>query len=210
MHDTYRMKSSPAALADAAPRVRELLDATRKQLGMVPNMYLRIGVSPGALETYRLGYERFRTESGLTPAEQEVVFLAISFENACEYCMAAHSVIADTSSRLPRETTDAIRSGTDIPDPKHRALATFTRTMLVKRGRPSPDDVEAFVAAGYTERQVLEIVLAIAVKTISNYTNHLFATPLDRPFERRAWTAPGAGRAGGGTADEEHHTSETR
>jgi hypothetical protein len=69
-----------------------------------------------------------------------------------------------------------------------RTLSAFTRAMLVKRGRPSREDVGAFLAAGYGERQVLEIVLAIAVKTISNYTNHLFETPVDQPSERRTWT----------------------
>lgn len=196
MHDTYRMKIPPVGLDDADPRVRDLLDLTRKQIGMVPHMYLRIGVSPGALETYRLGYERFRKESGFTAGEQEVVFLTISFENGCEYCMAAHSVIADTSSRLPREVTDAIRDGTDIVDPRLRALATLTRAVLLKRGRPSAADVETFLAAGYAERQILEIVLAIAVKTISNYANHLFATPLDPQFARRAWTLPVSDGAG--------------
>jgi uncharacterized peroxidase-related enzyme len=186
------MTSLPVDPASADPRVRELLEQARKQTGMIPNMYVRMAVSPGALETYRFGYERLRKDSGFTPAEQDVIYLTVSFENGCEYCMAAHSVIADTASRLPREITDAIRAGRDLPDPKLQALASFTRAMLVKRGRPSVAEVEAFLAAGYAERQVLEIVLAIAVKTISNYTNHLFATPLDRPFERRAWTPPEA------------------
>lgn len=186
----HRMSLAPVTPETAEPRVREILETTKKQIGMVPNMYLRIGVSPGALETYRLGYDRFRKESGFTPAEQEVVFLTVSFENACEYCMAAHSVIADTSSRVAGEVTDALRAGAEIPDPRLRALSAFTRAMLAKRGRPSREDVDAFLAAGFGERQVMEIVLAIAVKTISNYTNHLFATPLDTPFERRAWSAP--------------------
>lgn len=187
---THRMSLPPVTPENADPRVRDILETTRKQIGMIPNMYLRIGVSPGALETYRLGYERFRKESGLTGAEQEVVFLTISFENACEYCMAAHSVIADTASKLAKEATDAIRNGAEIPDPKLEALSAFTRAMLVKRGRPSQDDVADFLAAGYGERQVLEIVLAIAVKTISNYTNHLFETPVDGPFAARAWSPP--------------------
>lgn len=190
MNDAYRMTLPAVTPAEAEPRTREILEATKKQMGMIPNMYLRMAVSPGAFEAYRVGYERFRKESGFTPAEQEVVLLTVSYENACEYCMAAHSVIADTASRVPREVTDAIRAGTEIPEPKLRALSAFTRAMMARRGRPSQDDVRAFLAAGYAERQVMEIVLAIAVKTISNYTNHLFDTPVDRPFAARAWTAP--------------------
>jgi uncharacterized peroxidase-related enzyme len=177
-------------LESAEPRVQELLGKTKKQIGMIPNMYTRMAIVPGLLESYQLGYERLRKESGFTPAEQEVVFLSISFENGCEYCMAAHSVVADTASKVPRTVTDAIRIGATIPDPKLSALSSFARTLVVKRGRPAPEDVQAFLAAGYTERQVLEIVLAIAVKTISNYTNHLFGTPVDAVFEGRTWSAP--------------------
>lgn len=190
MSDAHRMTLAAVTPETAEPRAREILEATKKQMGMIPNMYLRMAVSPGALEAYRVGYERFRKESGFTPAEQEVVLLTVSYENACEYCMAAHSVIADTVSKVPREVTEAIRAGAEIPDPRLRALSTFTRAMMARRGRPSQEDVRAFLAAGYAERQVMEIVLAIAVKTISNYTNHLFDTPVDRPFAARAWTPP--------------------
>lgn len=196
MGDTYRMTMSAVSPETAEPRVREMLEAAKRQTGMIPNMYLRMATSPGAFETYRIGYERFRKESGFTPAEQEVVLLTVSFENACEYCMAAHSAIADRSSKLARDVTDAIRAGTEIPDPRLRALAALARAMVVKRGRPSREDVRAFLAAGYGERQVMEIVLAIAVKTISNYTNHLFDTPVDPAFAGRTWTPPADGRDG--------------
>lgn len=189
MSTTYRMTLPRLEVETAEPRAREILEATRQQMKMIPNMYAFMANSPGALETYRDGYRRFREGSGFTPAEQEVVFLAISVENGCEYCVAAHSRIADTTSRVPRAVTEAIRGRAEIPDPKLRALADFTRAMLLKRGRPSPEDVRAFLEAGYDERQVLEIVLAIAVKTISNYTNHLFDTPVDVPFKAREWKA---------------------
>ena len=189
MSDAYRMNIPPVALETAEPHVRETLEATKKQIGMIPNMYLRMATSPGAFDTYRFGYERFRKDSGFTPAEQEVVFLAISTENGCEYCVAAHSVIADTSSKVAKGVTDAIRNGSQVPDAKLGALTEFTRAMLRTRGRPSREDVAAFVAAGYSERQILEVILAIAVKTISNYTNHVFDTPVDAPFQARAWKA---------------------
>lgn len=189
MSKTYRMKLSPVDVERAEPKARELLEQAKKQMRMIPNMYAVMANSPGALETYQFGYRRFREESGFTPAEQEVVFLSISAENGCEYCMAAHSVIADTASRVPRAVTDAIRAGTEIPDPRLRALSALARAVVVKRGRPSPEDVQPFLDAGYSERQVLELVLAAAVKTISNYTNHLFETPVDAQFRAREWKA---------------------
>ncbi len=176
----------------AAPKAAELLEASRKSLGFIPNMYAAMVNSPGLLETYQLGYKRFREESGFTPPEQEVVFLTISFDNGCDYCMAAHSMLADMVSKVPKEVTEAIRTGREIPDPKLRVLSGFTRHLIATRGRPSADEVKAFLAAGYTERQVLELILAIAVKTLSNYTNHVFGTPVDDMFKGRLWTPPAA------------------
>jgi uncharacterized peroxidase-related enzyme len=193
MKSEYRMTLPQVGVGTAEPKARELLDRAHKQLGMIPNMYAAMANAPEALDAYLHGYEQFRKESGFSPAEQEVVFLAISYENACDYCMAAHSVIADTRSRVPVAVTDAIRAGAEVPDPRLRALSEFTRAMLNKRGRPARRDVEAFLAAGFTEKQILDVVLAIAVKTISNYTNHLFETPVDAAFRAREWTASESG-----------------
>ena len=177
--------------ADAPEGSRELLDSAKAQLGMVPNMYAEMANSPGLLGTYRFGYDEFRRHSGFNPAEQEVVFLAISRFNGCAYCMGAHSVIAD-GNKVPTEVTDAVRAGEPIGDDKLQELNHFTTSMVATRGRPPEEELEAFLAAGYAERQVLEIILAIAVKTLSNYSNHLFDTPLDEAFTRRAWTGPAA------------------
>ncbi len=168
-------------------RTRDLLAHAKQRAGMLPNMYAFMANAPELLETYLYGYERFRKDSGLTPAEQEVVFLTLSYENGCDYCMAAHSAIADTQSKVPHEVTEAIRAGAPIPDAKLAALAAFTRAMLTRRGRPSQQDVASFVEAGYTEKQVLDIILALAIKTLSNYANHIFATPLDTWFKVREW-----------------------
>jgi alkylhydroperoxidase family enzyme len=105
--------------------------------------------------------------------------------------MAAHSVIADQMSNVPPPVTEAIREGQTIPDTKLAVLSTFTDTLLSSRGLPSESDVKAFLRAGYEERHVLEIILAIAVKTLSNYSNHLFHTPLDKMFASREWTNAG-------------------
>jgi uncharacterized peroxidase-related enzyme len=190
MSSGYRINLPAIDVSTASPRVKEPLEAAQKRMGMIPNMYTRMANSPGALETYLFGYQRFRKDSGFSPAEQEVVLLSISAENCCEYCVAAHSVIADTSSKVPREATDAIRSGRAIADPKLRALADLARAIVATRGRPTAEDVKPFLDAGYTERQILEIVLALSVKIISNYVNHLFETPVDAQFKAREWKAP--------------------
>ncbi len=173
---------------DAPAGSSELLDEAEAQLGMVPNMYAEMAHSPGLLSTYRFGYDQFRRHSGFNPSEQETIFLAISRFNGCAYCMGAHSAIAD-GNKVPTEITDALRAGEPIGDDKLQALNVFTTTMVATRGRPSDVELKEFLAVGYTENQALEIILAISVKTLSNYVNHLFDTPLDKAFARRAWVA---------------------
>jgi uncharacterized peroxidase-related enzyme len=191
MSNAYRITLPAVDVATAAPRVKEPLEAAQKRMGMIPNMYTRMAQSPGALETYLYGYDRFRKDSGFSPAEGEVVLLAISAENGCEYCVAAHSTLADGPSKVARDVTDAIRASTTVSDPRLRALAELTRDIVSTRGRPTEESVKRFLSAGYTENQVLEIVLAVSVKTISNYVNHLFDTPVDAPFKAREWKRHG-------------------
>lgn len=195
MSAKFQMSLPPHTLTSESPRIRGVLEKAHKQVGFIPNMYAMMANSPGLLETYLTGYDRFRKESGFTAAEQEVVFLTISRENGCHYCVAAHSFIADKFSGVAAAVTDAIRDGTPIPNPKLRALSEFTRILMAKRGRPDRADVGALLAAGYEERHILEIILAIAVKTLSNWSNHVFQTPLDEMFAAREWS-PARAKAG--------------
>ncbi|MGD9620727.1 MAG: carboxymuconolactone decarboxylase family protein [Mycolicibacterium sp.] len=173
---------------DADPAVAAILTKARAKLGFLPNMYRNMANAPGLLETYLVGYDAFRQNSGLTAAEQEIVLLAISTTNGCQYCVAAHSTIADLSG-VPGDVTDALRDGLPIADARLDALASFTRTMVESRGLPTAAALQAFLDAGFTESDVLGIVLAIAVKTISNYSNHLFHTEVDSAFAARVWEA---------------------
>lgn len=188
MNSIAKLNLGMKTVATAEPRAKAALEAAQKSLGFIPNMYANMANAPGVLETYLGGYKLFRSESGFTPTEQEVVFLTISRENGCGYCMAAHSTIAEKMSKVPAPVLDALRRGADLPDSKLQALAKFTRVMFESRGRPSRAQVQAFVAAGYGERQVLEIVLAIAVKTLSNYSNHVFHTQIDPAFAGHRWS----------------------
>ncbi|MFD0503443.1 carboxymuconolactone decarboxylase family protein [Streptomyces chiangmaiensis] len=187
MAHAERPLSLPArTLNDQDPAVAEVLAKAKAQTGMIPNMYARMANAPGLLETYLNGYNAFRSGSGFTPAEQETVLLTISRVNGCTYCVAAHSTLADMN-KVPAEVTDAIRDGKPLPDARLDALSTFTAAMVEGRGLPTADQVDAFLAAGFAETDILQVVLAVSVKTISNYTNHLFHTPVDKMFADRAW-----------------------
>ena len=102
--------------------------------------------------------------------------------------MAAHSFVADKMSKVPTDVTDAIRNNAVIENAKYSALSLFSRVMTSKRGNPSMEDVEAFMSAGYTENHILGVIAGIGVKTMSNYFNHVFNTPVDDAFSGRSWT----------------------
>jgi uncharacterized peroxidase-related enzyme len=183
----YRMRLAPQTLDNADAKAKPLLETANAKLGFVPKMYEGMAKAPGVLDTYLHGYDLFREDSGFAPPEQEVVFLTISRLNGCGYCMAAHSMLAEKMSQVPAEVLEAIRDDREIPDPRLAELNRFTRVMFETRGKPTEADVKAFLDAGFEEQQVLQIVLAMAVKTLSNYSNHVNHPDLDDAFAGHAW-----------------------
>ena len=180
--NTYKIELEPVELENANENQQEILENAKRANGMIPNMYKNMVNLPGLQDTYDTGYKHFRAQSGFTSAEQEVVFLTISINNGCDYCTAAHSYLAENISKTPSKATEAIREGKEIPDSKLQALSEFTKIMNTTRGNPSPEQAKAFLDAGYSEKQILGIILAQAVKTISNYSNHIFHTEIDEAF----------------------------
>lgn len=178
----------PVSIDTATGRTKEVLEAGRKSAGSIPNMYAGMANSPALLDNYLHGYQLFRNETTFTAPEQELVFLAIARANECTYCVAAHSFIAHHVSKTPDQAVQAIRNDTVIEEPKLQVLATFTKIMVESRGKPTQEDLAAFLNAGYTEKNVLDIILAIAVKTISNYSNHVLHTKVDKMFADQAWS----------------------
>lgn len=166
----------------AAGAAASILAGARDQLGFVPNMYAAMANAPAILEHYTASYTVFREATGFTPAEQETVFLTISEANGCRYCVAAHSMLADMMAGVPKDALNALRMGDTPADQRLGALSEFTRRMTVLRGAVEQDDVDRFLAAGFTNQHVFGVILAIACKTFSNYTNHLVETEVDAPM----------------------------
>lgn len=169
----------------AAVKAAELLGNTEKAMGFIPNLLGIFAESPATLKAY-LTLGQIFDESSFSSTERQVVILAASRFNECHYCIAAHSVIADLQ-KVPADVVEAMRNDQPISDDKLEALRTFTTAVVEKRGWVSEDDTSAFVAAGYTNAQILEVILGITFKTLSNYTNHITDTPLDDAFARQAW-----------------------
>lgn len=181
----FNVSLKPVEVKDADQDQKPLLEKAQKENGMIPNMYKNMVNLPGLQETYDTGYDHFRKNSGFNSVEQEVILVTISIENSCGYCAAAHSYLADNVSGVPKEVTNAIREGKEIPDKKLKALSEFCQIMFQSRGNPSPEAAENFLNSGYTEKHILGIILALAVKTISNYSNHIFDTEIDQAFSSR-------------------------
>lgn len=180
-HDT---ESAPK---DARPA---LTDAERR-FGMLPNLMRKMATAPALLKGYLALGELFE-QTSFSPAEQQVVLLSVSRDNRCDYCMGAHSVLADMAG-VPKAVTDALRDGKSLPDPRLEALRRFTTAVVEARGWVEEAALAEFQEAGYDAQQVLEVVLGVGMKTLSNYTNHLVGTELDASFQHRAWQASEAG-----------------
>ncbi len=117
------------------------------------------------------------------------MLLTASRLNGCEYCVAAHSTVAKLSE-VPASVVNAVREDRPLEDPRLEALSQFTRLVVEQRGWVGEAAVDAFIDAGFTRAQVLEVVLGVAMKTLSNYTNHLAEPALDAAFAGEEWRAP--------------------
>jgi uncharacterized peroxidase-related enzyme len=165
------------------------LKSAKSKYGFIPNLMGELAASPTALEAYS-SLSSLYGKSGLTAAEQQVVLLTTSFENNCEYCVAAHSTVS-LNVGLDREDLIAIREGRAIAsDPRLEALRQFTQTVVRERGLVEHSDVDAFLKAGFTKANVLDVITGVTMKTMSNYTNHIAETPVDEAFQAMSWSKP--------------------
>jgi len=114
------------------------------------------------------------------------VLLTASHFNDCRYCMAAHTAISSMQN-VDMTVVQAIRDDLPISDSKLQALRQFTRLVVENRGWLPDSDVQSFLDAGYEQSHILDILVGVAQKTLSNYTNHLAKTPLDDAFSTVAW-----------------------
>ncbi|MGH1339721.1 MAG: carboxymuconolactone decarboxylase family protein [Aureispira sp.] len=172
---------------ETAPEAsKPLLEESVQSFGMLPGLHGVLAGSPQALEAYKTLHQFFASSS-FNAAEQTVVWQTINVEHECHYCVPAHTGIAHMMKVDPA-LTEALRNQETIADAKLQALHETTLSIVRNRGKISDAELEKFYAAGYGEQQVLEIIIGLAQKTISNYTNHIANTPIDAPFKKFAWS----------------------
>lgn len=168
-------------VASAPEGSKATLAAIEKGLGFLPNLFATLGESPEALNGY-VGIEAVLVRGTFGTAERQLLLTAISSENGCGYCVAAHSTLASFSHADP--TAIAGARGEAIPtDPRLRALTTFARAVVRERGHVGDEALEEFLRAGFTKAQALEVVANVGYKTISNFIAGFAHPPLDAQFE---------------------------
>jgi len=165
---------------EATGRAAEVFAKIRKAVGKVPNAYATIGThSPEALSA-ALAFDAAVAASTLDKADIEVIKLAVSEYVGCDYCVAAHTLMGKLAG-LSADEMKHVRAGSATGDAERDALVTYVRTLIGTRGTVSKPAIDAVRAAGYTERQLIEINLAIASITFTNLVNRVNDTTLDFP-----------------------------
>ncbi len=171
--------------ATAPEKSRPLLENSLKGFGMIPGLHAVMAEAPGILEGYQKLHQLV-LDSSFDKDEMTVVWQTINVENACHYCVPAHTGIAK-SMKVSDDITNALRDEAPLPSDKLEALRTFTLAVMRKNGNVSNEDLNAFYDAGYAHRQVLEVILVLSQKVMSNYVNHIAETPVDDPFKKFEW-----------------------
>lgn len=170
-----------------------LLENSQKAWGFIPTLHGTLAEAPVALAAYTTVYADIAERSTLTPQEQQVAYQAVNVLHGCEYCTAGHTYLS-RAVKLPEDVIAALRESRPIVgNARLQALRAFTEAVVVERGMAGDAAVQAFIDAGFTRANVLEVVTIIATKTISNYTNHLTHTPHEGFMADPSlkWVAPG-------------------
>jgi len=166
------VEQSPAAS-------RPLLDAVKKQLGVVPNLMKLVGNSPAALEGY-LSLNGAVAKGTLNAQMRERIALATAEYNGCDYCLSAHTYLGRNLAQLSGDEIEAARDA-HSSDAHVDVALQFARRVAETRGRVSDEDLEGLRAAGFDEAGIIEIVVNVALNVLTNYVNNVARTDIDFP-----------------------------
>jgi uncharacterized peroxidase-related enzyme len=170
---------TPASIEAAPAASRPLLEAVKKQLGVVPNMFRVIANSPAALEGY-LGLNGALAKGALDAKTRERIALAVAEIDGCNYCLSAHSYLGKNIAKLDDSEIAANRDGSSN-DAKAAAALRFAAKIVRERGHVGDADLVEVRNAGFDDAQLIEIVLHVALNTLTNYVNEVAGTQIDFP-----------------------------
>jgi uncharacterized peroxidase-related enzyme len=170
---------TPGTIDDAPPAARPQLEAVKKMLGSVPNLFRMVANSPAALEGY-VGLLGALSKGSLPAATHERIALAIAETNGCDYCLSAHAWLGQNVAKLDDAEMAANRRGASL-DPRADAAVRFARQVVERRGHVNDAELRAVREAGYDDAQIIEIVQHVALNTWTNYVNSVAQTVVDFP-----------------------------
>lgn len=155
----------------APAEAKPLLEAIQKSYGFIPNLFNYMAEAPTTIAAYLALNEQIG-KSSLLPVEAQLALLTTSIENDCDFCKTAHLAFAKKFGAKP-QTIDALMNKQEVQCPRDAALIKFTQQVVNKRGHLSNEDVDNFLSAGFSKQQIMEVILVVTIKTLSNYINHL-------------------------------------
>lgn len=191
-------------IATAAPEAAARLQAAGRASGFVPHLLGVLANAPVALEAYQT-LTAINARGSLSAEEREVVQIAAAVGNDCGFCVAGHTRIVTAKLAMDSADLEGLRTGGGLATPRLDALASFTREVIHHRGQVSDAALQAFLAAGFSQGQALEVVLGVSLATLCNYANNLAQTPINPELQPYALAAPAAQEAvpeGAGSAPE--------
>jgi len=162
---------------DVSANNQAIFDNLKKNVGFVPNLYAAYAYSDTALGDYLALQNR---KSSLKGKEREIINLVVSQVNECEYCLAAHTAIGKMNGFTDEQILE-IRTGRATFNEKFDALARFVRDITLNRSKPSAEATDAFFAAGYTRENLVDTIVVIGDKIISNFIHGTTQVPVDFP-----------------------------
>jgi len=169
---------TPVNLQNVQGRAKELLDAVKAKLGIVPNMTRAMAVSPSILDAY-LGFSGALAHGILPVRVREQLALDVGEANHCDYCVSAHSALGKRAGLTDQDVLDS-RRGTSAHQ-KADVLLRFARTVVEKRGVVEDADIVAVRDAGYGDAEIAEVVAHVALNVFTNYFNNVAGTAIDFP-----------------------------
>ena len=178
---------TPASIEASPVAAQPLLQAVKKQLGVVPNLFRLVGNSPAALEGY-LGLNGALAKGTLEAPTRERIALAVAEVNGCSYCLSAHSYLGKNLAKLSDAEIAANRDGGST-DAKADAAVRFAVKLVNARGHVSDADIMAVKEGGYTDAQIIEIIAVVAENVFTNLVNIIAGTEIDFPVIRAAEAA---------------------